>query len=150
MTNRLARCLPIQRLLILWLLAGPLAVVTNGSARADDESAAFQAVISAQLDAFRRDDWPAAFGYASPAIRDQFGDPDQFRRMVMDGYLPVARPRIFEYEPATVVDGRPTQPVFVVGPDGIAHRALYFMEPQPDGGWLIDGCMLLPVPDRTT
>ena len=144
MTTRLARCL-----LAVCLLTAPLAFVPDGAVRADDDSAAFQAVISAQLDAFRRDDWPAAFGYASPGIRDQFGDPEQFRHMVMGGYLPVARPRVFEYEPATVVDGRPTQPVFVVGPDGIPHRALYFMERQPDGSWLI-GCMLLPVADRTT
>jgi len=145
MTTRLVRCL-----LAVWLLAAPLAIVSDGAARADDDSTAFQAVISAQLDAFRHDDWPAAFDYASPGIRAQFGDPETFRNMVMGGYLPVARPRVFEYEPAIVVDGRPTQPVFVVGPDGIARRALYFMERQPDGSWLIDGCTLLPVADRTT
>lgn len=118
-------------------------------ARADD-GAAFRAVISAQVEAFRRDDWAAAFAFASPGIRARFGSVDGFRSMVMGAYQAVARPRVFEYEAATVVDGRPAQPVFVVGPDGTAHRALYFMEQQPDGTWRIGGCVLLPVADRTT
>ncbi len=126
-----------------------VAVPWAGAARADGDSA-FRAVISAQVDAFRRDDWAAAFGFASPGVRAQFGTVERFRSMVLGGYEAVARPRVFEYEAATVVDGRPAQPVFVVGPDGIARRALYFMERQPDGSWRIAGCVLLPVTDRTT
>lgn len=142
MTQRLLRIL-----LIGWIglvAAAPTAAV------AGDDPAAFRAVISAQVEAFRRDDWQTAFSYASPGIRAQFGSVERFRDMVLGAYLAVARPRIFEFEPATTVDGRPAQPVFVVGPDGIAVRALYFMERQPDGSWRISGCILLPLADRTT
>ena len=40
------------------------------------------------------------------------------------------------------IDGRLTQLVNVVGPDGVARVALYFMERQADGSWRIGGCML--------
>lgn len=137
-----------------WIIAGALAIVLlfpTLAARADGlDGPAFRTVIGAQVEAFRRDDWAEAFGYASPTIRRMFGTPDRFRSMVMNGYEAVARPRIFEFETPTVVDGRPAQPVFVVGPDGVARRALYFMQRQSDGRWLIDGCVLLAVEERTT
>lgn len=149
MLNRPAFAVRLRLAVALMLILGAACVPWSRPARADD-GAAFQAVISAQVEAFRRDDWTTAFGFASPGVRAQFGSVDRFRDMVMGGYRAVARPQVFEYEAATVVDGRPTQPVFVVGPDGIAHRALYFMEQQPDGTWRIGGCVLLPVADRTT
>lgn len=140
MANRFA-----SFLVACWMAALPI-----GAAAADPESTAFKAVVAAQADAFRRDDWTAAFGYASPSIQAQFGSAERFRQMVLGAYTAVARPRVFEFEPAATIGGRPTQPVFVVGPDGIAQRALYFMERQPDGSWRIDGCVLLPLSDKLT
>ena len=131
-------------LLALGLLSAPAAAQTA------EEAAAFHGVISAQVEAFRADAWETAFSYASPGIRTMFGDADRFRSMVTGAYEAVARPQIFEFEEATMLDGRPTQPVFVVGPDGVARRALYFMEQQPDGSWKIDGVVLEALPDRTT
>lgn len=130
--------------LSLSLAAAPAAAQTA------EEAAAFRGVISAQVEAFRADAWERAFSYASPNIRTMFGDTDRFRFMVMDGYEAVARPQVFEFEEATTVNGRPTQPAFVIGPDGVAKRALYFMERQPDGSWKIDGVVLETLPDRTT
>lgn len=149
MPNRFVACAAIAWLMLSTLVLGP-ATLGPAAARADEPGDSFQAVISAQVAAFRRDDWTAAFSYASPGIRAQLQDPDAFRRMVKQGYRPVARPQVFEFEAPTVIDGRPTQPVFVVGPDGTAHRALYFMEQQSDGSWRIGGCVLLPLADRTT
>jgi len=119
-------------------------------AQTDEEAAAFRGVISAQVDAFRQDAWDRAFSFASPSIRSMFGDVDRFRSMVLGGYEAVARPQVFEFEDATTMQGRPTQPVFVIGPDGVAKRAYYFMERQPDGSWKIDGVVLEALPDRTT
>lgn len=115
-----------------------------------EEAAAFRAVIAAQVEAFRADAWDRAFSYASPGIRTMFGDAERFRAMVTGAYEAVARPQVFEFEDAALLDGRPTQPVFVIGPDGVARRALYFMEQQPDGSWKIDGVVLETLPDRTT
>lgn len=127
-------------------------VVMSAPVRAQtaEEAAAFRRVISAQVDAFRADAWDTAFSHASPGIRTMFGDAERFRSMVMGAYEAVARPRVFEFEEATILDGRPTQPVFVIGPDGVARRALYFMERQPDGSWKIDGVVLETLPDRTS
>lgn len=140
---RLLRPLAVM-LLAFGLLSAP------ARAQSAEEAAAFRAVIAAQVEAFRADAWDQAFSYASPHIRTIFGSAEQFRTMVMDGYQAVARPQVFDFEEATLLDGRPTQPVFVIGPDGVAHRALYFMERQPDGSWKIDGVVLETLPDRTT
>jgi hypothetical protein len=139
----------LRRLAALAVLAVGLLSPPAGAQTAE-EAAAFRGVISAQVDAFRADAWDTAFSYASPGIQAQFGDTGRFRSMVMGAYVAVARPRVFEFEEATVLDGRPAQPVFVIGPDGVARRALYFMERQPDGSWKIDGVVLETLADRTT
>ena len=45
--------------------------------------------------------------------------------------------------------GQPTQEVVVVGPDGAVVLALYPMQLQPDGRWLINGCTLMALPDES-
>ena len=133
---------------LIGLYAAPSAA--PAAAQSANDAAAFRGVISAQVKAFRADAWEDAFSFASPKIRRMFGTAESFRSLVMGGYEAVARPEVFEFEDATVIDGKPTQPVFVVGPDGVAKRALYFMEKQPDGSWKIDGVVLETLPDRTT
>ena len=129
--------------------ARPAQAQDNSSVSAE-QSAAFQSVISGQVAAFQRDDWTGAFGYAAPTIQRMFGDPDRFKRMVLNGYRAVAEPQVFEFQDASVVNGRPAQSVFVIGPDGVAQQAIYFMEQQPDGTWRISGVILRPLDGKTT
>lgn len=113
-----------------------------------DDRAAEQAVIRQQMDAFRRDDAAAAFGYAAPGIQAQFGaDPDVFMSMVRKGYQPVYRPRSTTFGAVEMQDGQVVQHVDVVGPDGAAREALYFMEHEADGSWRIAGCVLIESKD---
>ena len=49
--------------------------------------------LQAKLDAFKADDGPQAFAYASPAIQSIFKDADTFMTMVRAGSQPVYRPR---------------------------------------------------------
>ena len=105
-------------------------------------------VIQGQVDAFRRDDGGAAFGYASPEIQEMFGTPDIFMDMVRQGYQPVYRPRAFDFDAIVTLDGKPTQRVRVVGPDGRPVIAYYPMRRLPDGTWRIDGCYLKAPEDR--
>ena len=42
--------------------------------------------------------------------------------------------------------GRPSQKVTIQGMDGKTYEAIYFMERQPDGTWLIAGCVLVLIP----
>ncbi|WP_340116678.1 DUF4864 domain-containing protein [Pelagibius sp. 7325] len=133
---------------VLTLLA---AAPAAGGAQAQNieapSPAARQAIlgtIKAQLDAFQRNDGAAAFSYATPALRQLFGTPENFMAMVRGGYQPVYRPRSVEFLDARIIEGRIGQAVRFVGPDGRAVIALYTMEQQPDGSWRIAAVHLVP------
>lgn len=107
------------------------------------DRAAIRSVIRTQLDAFRRDDASAAFALAAPSLRRHFlDDPTIFLGMVRQGYMPVYRPRSTVFGAANMTDGQVTQKLEVVGPDGSGHEAVYLMEHESDGSWLIGGCVL--------
>ena len=135
--------------LVAWLTAGPAPAATNAALDPAD-AAAIRTVIEHQLSAFRADDGAQAFSYASPAIQSIFKDPDSFMTMVRAGYQPVYRPREFEFRDLVAVEGRWTQRVLVVGPDGVPVIAQYVMERQPDGTWRIDGCVFERSTEHTT
>ncbi|MEO3432080.1 DUF4864 domain-containing protein [Inquilinus sp. CAU 1745] len=111
-------------------------------ARAQDMSsdqAAVRTVIESQIAAFRADDGPLAFSYASPMIRRIFRTPENFMNMVRTGYPPVYRPRSVDFLDFSSESGVPTQRVLFVGPDGATALARYYMQKQPDGSWKING-----------
>lgn len=108
----------------------------------DADRSAIRDTIWSQVEAFRRDDGEAAFGYASPDIRRMFGTSDIFMDMVRQGYQPVYRPRVFDFREIVDLNGEVTQKVHVVGPDGRPVTALYPMTRLPDGTWRINGCYL--------
>ncbi len=126
-------------LLVLWLLvcAGPV------WAQSAPDQVAIEAVISHQIEAFRRDDGVTAFSFAAPNIHAMFQTEANFMAMVARGYQPVYRPRDMQFGELTDVDGVPTQKVELIGPDGLAYTALYSMEKQPDGSWKIAGCEIV-------
>jgi hypothetical protein len=139
---------------LAWLLAGLIAIagwIAGARAEAVQDAAAGAAirqVIERQLAAFRADDGEAAFAFASPMIRDQFGTADAFMRMVRIGYPAVYRARQVEFRDPSLVGGRLVQPVALIGPDGTASLALYFMEKQEDENWRIDGCTLVDLDEE--
>lgn len=121
-----------------------LMVAFAGGARAGEppatDGSAIRDVIQRQIEAFRRDDGEAAFGLASPAIRGMFGASDVFMDMVRSRYRPVYRPRTFAFGALVTLDGKPTQTVDIIGPDGRPVVAFYVMTQLVDGSWRIDGC----------
>ena len=121
-------------LTLLFILAAP--------ARADDVAAA-QSVISAQEQAFGRDDADAAYSYAAPAIRERFPQPDIFMSMVQNAYTPVYRHKSFEFGEAQVEGDRIAQRVHITDANGEMWEALYTLEREPDGSLKITGCTLL-------
>jgi hypothetical protein len=108
----------------------------------DADRTEIRSTIQHQEEAFARDDGAAAFGDASPMIREMFGTPEIFMDMVRQGYPMVYRPKLFDFAEVVIRDGRPTQKVRVIGPDGRRHTAWYPMMQLPDGTWRIDGCYL--------
>jgi Domain of unknown function (DUF4864) len=111
-------------------------------ARADDVAAA-QSVISAQEQAFGRDDAATAYSYAAPAIRERFPQPDIFMSMVQNAYTPVYRHKSFEFGEAQVEGDRIAQRVHITDANGEMWEALYTLEREPDGSLKITGCTLL-------
>ncbi|HXE16418.1 MAG TPA: DUF4864 domain-containing protein [Stellaceae bacterium] len=135
----------LPSLLIVWLVAAA------GSAPAQDKSAplgaadktAIHDVIAHQLAAFQKDDGATAFAYATPELRERFGTVGNFMDMVKHDYAPVYRPSEITFGKLEQGDDGIIQHVMLLGPDGNLHEALYFMERQTSGGWLIGGCLLL-------
>lgn len=127
---------------VLGLLLGLAATAGAQPSLSASDRAAIRSVIESQVEAFRRDDDEAAFGYASPAIRGMFGSADIFMDMVRQGYQPVYRPRVFDFAEVVTLNGQVTQKVHVIGPDGRRVIAYYPMTQLPDGSWRIDGCYL--------
>jgi len=103
---------------------------------------AIQAVIAAQMEAFKKDDSETAFGFASPTIRTMFGSAANFMNMVMTGYHPVYRPKTVSFGEIVNVRGEPVQKVFVLGENGVDLVAAYVMQRQPDNAWKINGVYL--------
>ena len=80
----------MRGLFAVFLLTAAPALAAEDPAPAD--RTAIHDVIAAQIDAFRHDDAPAAFGFASPKIQSLFGTPERFIGMVAHAYQPVYRP----------------------------------------------------------
>ena len=137
-------------LLVLLAMAGSSTVAAADpaapaeSAPSAEVRAAVRRVVERQLLAFQRDDGEEAFSYAAPAIQQHFGTPENFMRMVREGYRAVYRPLQVSFQVAVLREGRLVQPLLVTGEDGRAQLALYLMERQPDGRWRIGGVRLLP------
>lgn len=137
----------------LWSAAWGAAAAQAGPAPAD--RAAIREVITAQIEAFRRNDAAAAFKLAAPNIRARFGDAPHFLEMVRRAYPPVFRPRSFRFGAVTEQaagpggpSGQPSgnmlvQKVELVGPDGSPALALYTVEQEPDRSWRIAACSLV-------
>lgn len=135
----------MHRILAILVLVFGLPLAAN----AEDPAAStqFQRIIARQLEAFRSGDGALAYSFAAPSIRQIFPTPEAFMAMVKRGYMPVYRAQSYKFgETVTEGQGSPGQRVTLIGPDGKTYEALYSMERQPDGTWLINGCTLLEVP----
>ena len=143
----------VRSLLTQALILVVLAVVSGvraepGSSLSEADRSAIRGVIEAQIAAFRADDGPTAFSFASPSIQRQFGDPATFLAMVRTTYMPVYRPREVRFDRLIEDRAEPVQAVLLVGPELEVVTAYYVMEKQADGSWRIDGCVLRDSPDR--
>ncbi len=138
----------IAILLICVFLAAPAAAQAPASDIGADDRASIRKTIEDQIAAFRRDDGPAAFAFASPSIQSQFATPEIFMNMVRNGYAPVYRPRAVAFGELLRAESTLLQLVEIVGPDGAPVLAVYEMERHGDGSWRIAGCVLYAVDRR--
>ena len=130
---------PPTLLLVALLALGPAVV----AAQTDADVKEAGGVIMQQLDAFRRDDFDAAFGFASSEIHQLF-DRARFEQMVRDGYPEIARSASAVIDGGERADaGRLYLFVRVRGANGRVVEAVYEMV-REGGGWRINGVVTRP------
>ncbi|WP_299640824.1 DUF4864 domain-containing protein [uncultured Ruegeria sp.] len=106
------------------------------------QNAEIEANISAQIQAFKADDFATAFTFASPSIQRLFQNPDNFGTMVRNGYPMVWRPSDVRFLELREVAGALWQKVMITDASGRVHILDYQMIPL-EGGWKINGVQLL-------
>ncbi|SPH22731.1 hypothetical protein ASD8599_03477 [Ascidiaceihabitans donghaensis] len=121
-----------------------IAAVMAGGAWAQDLG--IQNTIRGQIEAFKVDDFDAAFAFASPNIQRIFGSVARFQKMVTTGYPMVWRPSDVRYLEQEEIAGDIWQKVLIKDQDGVTHVLGYRMLETEDG-WKINGVQLLPQPD---
>ncbi|UAB89372.1 DUF4864 domain-containing protein [Ruegeria sp. SCSIO 43209] len=126
----------MRRLLLAVSLSAGLA---SGVFAQSDE---IEANISAQIQAFKADDFATAFTFASPNIQRLFGDPENFGIMVRRGYPMVWRPADVRFLELREISGALWQKVMITDGDGRVHLLDYQMIRQ-ENGWKINGVQLL-------
>lgn len=116
------------------------------AARADwrlspkDVRADVKAVVTSQLEAFRREDIPAAYAFAATSIKQQFRLP-VYERMIRRGYAPLLGHA--RAEPGVVRDDGGAMamlPVSVHVSEGQVVRYRYHLL-REDGNWRVSGVM---------
>lgn len=106
-------------------------------------------VIDNQLSAFQQDDFAQAMEYASPNLQRYFATPENFRRMVTQGYPMVWRPDTVEYLENRTEGGVHWQRVRIKDMQGKVHILDYRML-QTEKGWRINGVQILDAADFIT
>jgi hypothetical protein len=116
----------------------------DGSLRPEDREE-IKAVISAQIEAFRRDDAEKAFALASPGIQRTFGTAQHFLSMVKHSYQAVYRPASVVFLDLLETEDGVAQTVQISDQAGAVWLAVYPMQKQKDGSWRTHGCQLTRV-----
>lgn len=106
------------------------------------QDAPIRATIEDQLQAFQADDFATAFTFASPTIRSIFGTPENFGRMVSEGYPMVHRPAAVKMLELREVAGGLWQRVMITDQSGRTHLLDYQMI-EAENGWQINAVHLL-------
>lgn len=120
-----------------------LGLISGLLAPAAAQDVGIESTIRNQIDAFLADDFARAFTFASPNIKTIFGNPENFGRMVTQGYPMVHRPAEVKMLEQREVAGQTWQRVMITDQAGRLHVLDYQMIRTPDG-WQINGVQLLP------
>ncbi|MFQ5673137.1 MAG: DUF4864 domain-containing protein [Nitrospinales bacterium] len=139
-TNRLFFGLAVVAICVFSLGNSPPALT-------DADRSAIRDVIQRQLTAFRENDGVKAFSYAAPGIKVIFQTPAIFMKMVRASYKALIHPRRVVFAELTNNQGQVHQRVMIFY-EGEWLAAVYPMQKQLDGRWLIAGCTLKKTPDK--
>lgn len=134
------------RALILSVAIGLATVLPVASQEILPPNPQIEAVIDSQLNAFRAEDVLEAWQYASPSIQGQFGDIQNFGRMVEQAFPMVWQPGQVNFIDLQTLGTMIVQRVEVVDQAGNLHYLGYSMVELAEG-WRINGVQILRAPD---
>lgn len=118
-------------------------LIASPAAAQSTELQAARSAIAEQLAAFSRGDATSAYALAAPNVKRMFPDPGRFMAMVMGGYAPVTNARDHAFgQFRTTPDGAIAQEVLLTDRNGRDHVALYTLQKQEDGRFLVTGVSL--------
>lgn len=122
---------------------GLLALPSPAEEPPDLVAAAWQEVISGQIQAFRERDAPTAFGYAGAAFQVSFQNADIFfETIVRSGYAPIVDSHSHSFGDYRMIGGMAVlQQVTLVGSDQQLYGAIYQLTEEPEG-WRVQGVQL--------
>jgi hypothetical protein len=130
---------------IATLVATVVAVLAIGVAGARAQSfqpedhEAFRKLIQTQIDAFRRDDFAAAYAVTAPSMKALYPNLQAYTQVIRARYAPLIKPRTVVFGTVNRTSQGPVQRVFITAADGRAYVANYSLQRQPDNTWLIAG-----------
>lgn len=107
-----------------------------------DDAEAVTAVIRAQIEALRAEDFARAYSYASHRIKTEFPLAD-FEAMVRGGYGALGASASADVDEVEVKGDEAVARVSVTAPDGGRVSARYEMAREEDG-WRVTGVVLGP------
>lgn len=132
--------LTLLPLAMLGLLLGGLVRAQDGVP--EPAGAAWQQVVSAQIEAFRRGDAAGALALAGEGFRSAYDDPVRFYDDIARGYRPILESISHSFGDFSLADDvLVLQVVRLVGPDQGLYEALYQLALEPDG-WRVQAVAL--------
>lgn len=125
--------------LLFWLSLSVVAPLQS-----DTPAEGIKSVIREQMKAFNEEDYRAAYRFASRGIKERLS-LERFEAMVRTGYPQIAKSRAAAFGEITLLEGgaRAFAIVHVTGADHVTVKARYLMVLDEEGGWKIDGVVLL-------
>ena len=140
----MAKPLSIGRVLGVVVLVAGLILGGGALSQQTDHSAEmpWQAVIDAQLEAFRNGEADAAFGFAARGFHEHYSDSSAFVTDIRQGgYAPLLDSRAHSFGRFQIEGDLVRQIVTLQGPDQIVYQAFYTLE-QEEAGWRVLGVVL--------
>jgi hypothetical protein len=143
LSNRIFRLFSFLKTLVIAVIFSSVVFHLSAFSQLSSiDAVAAKAVVQGQLSAFAKDDAELTFSFAAPNIKSVFKTPQNFVDMVIKSYPVVHRPVKVSFMKPVSVGTDLLLPVQMTDTSGKAWIANYTLQQQPDGKWLINGCVL--------
>jgi hypothetical protein len=125
----------------MWLVAGVNAHAAGKEAAAKDE---VRTVIRSQLDAFRKNDFKTAYGFAHSGVKEQF-TPLQFEQMVRGGFASMLEPGAMAFSEVQENEAGAEIQLILTDQKGNRSGFQYILEKE-SGKWRIAAVIPIELP----